>query len=99
MWLFLSELPNVGNWFSSYEYQTPDLDSNFSFEKSAFRRGESPTDEEEEEENNEEIRASDEVVTGEKLVKCRGTSCEDDTRTEDRCLNKVRFFYSILKLG
>ena len=31
-----SEPPDVGNWFSSYEYQSPNLDSNFTLEESSF---------------------------------------------------------------
>lgn len=30
------EPPDVGNWFSSYEYQSPNLDSNFTLEESSF---------------------------------------------------------------
>ncbi|KAI5440879.1 hypothetical protein KIW84_010369 [Lathyrus oleraceus] len=30
-----SEPPDVGNWFSSYEYQSPNLDSNFTLEESS----------------------------------------------------------------
>ncbi|KAJ1383646.1 hypothetical protein SESBI_43184 [Sesbania bispinosa] len=48
-----SEPPDVGNWFSTYEYQSPDPDSNFSLE------------EREKEANFERIKARDEVVVRE----------------------------------
>ncbi|CAJ2645872.1 unnamed protein product [Trifolium pratense] len=44
-----SEPPDVGNWFSSYEYQSPNLDSNFTLQDSDFSRRGSEQDEEHEE--------------------------------------------------
>ncbi|BAU00411.1 hypothetical protein VIGAN_10200200 [Vigna angularis var. angularis] len=44
---FPSEPPDVGNWFSSYEYQSPDPDSNFRVKDSAFTENESQGDGEE----------------------------------------------------
>lgn len=92
MWVSLSEPPDVGNWFSSYEYRSPDPDSNFSLEESALRERESHSGEEQEADF-EEIKAPDEGVVREKekLVQCSGTSVKVDNHNEDLCLNKVNF--------
>ncbi|KAJ1406264.1 hypothetical protein SESBI_25183 [Sesbania bispinosa] len=70
-----SEPPNVGNWFSTYEYQSPDPNSNFSLEEG------------EKEANFERIKAPDGVVVREKLMQCNETCVKDDNH-EDLCLTK-----------
>ncbi|KAK7307762.1 hypothetical protein VNO77_41112 [Canavalia gladiata] len=70
--------PDVGNWFSSYEYRSPDPDSNFSVEDSAFRGNESQRDDEE-----EKVRVQGEVVAGDKLIQCSTTY-----QNGGLCLNK-----------
>ncbi|WJX45557.1 hypothetical protein P8452_32427 [Trifolium repens] len=82
-----SELPDVGNWFSSYEYQSPNLDSNFTHEESVFRRSETELDEEHEEDF-DKGRVEDEGVDREMLVQCSGTCVKDDNHNEDPCLIK-----------
>ncbi|KAJ1383644.1 hypothetical protein SESBI_43182 [Sesbania bispinosa] len=72
-----SEPPDVGNWFSTYEYQSPDPDSNFSLEEG------------EKEANFERIKARDEVVVREKLMQCSETCVKDDNH-EDLCLTKLK---------
>ncbi|CAL5187681.1 unnamed protein product [Lathyrus oleraceus] len=67
-----SEPPDVGNWFSSYEYESPNLDSNFTLEESSFGKRKSLHIDEEQE------GAQDEEAVREKLVQCN----------EDRCLTK-----------
>lgn len=97
----VSEPPDVGNWFSTYEYRTPDPDSNFSFRESALRACESQRDAEREGGGGgkfEKITTRDEVVAKEKLVQCRSTSVEDDKHNEDTCLKEVQLLlkFSIL---
>ncbi|RDX78705.1 hypothetical protein CR513_40969, partial [Mucuna pruriens] len=83
-----SEPPDVGIWFSSYEYRSPDPDSNFCVEDSAFRVKESQRDDVEEEEEEEKVRVRGEVFAGEKVVQCSRTCVEEDNHKEDQCLNK-----------
>lgn len=87
MWIWFSEPPDVGNWFSTYEYQSPDPDSNFSLEEG------------EKEANFERIKARDEVVVREKLMQCSETCVKDDNH-EDLCLTKVNFLlnFSLLRV-
>lgn len=90
------EPPDVGNWFSSYEYKSPDPDSNVDFEDSAFRDCESENDEEtegEEETNLIRTRVGDEVVAGDKLL-ISNTSF-DDKHIEDLSLGKVWFLLNL----
>jgi len=88
VFLFFLELPDVGNWFSSYEYQSPNLDSNFTLEESAFKIQESQQDEKKEADF-DKARVQDEGVVREKLVQCGGACVKDDNHKEDPCLNKV----------
>ncbi|XP_058778176.1 uncharacterized protein LOC131652350 [Vicia villosa] len=78
-----SEPPDVGNWFSSYEYQSPNLDSNFTLQDSSFGKRKSPHIDEEHEE-----------VVREKLVHCNETCVKDDNHSEDPCLTKNMDSYS-----
>lgn len=98
---FFSELPDVGNWFSSYEYQSPNLDSNFTLEESAFRKQESQQDEKKEGDF-DKVRVHDEEVVIEKLVQCSETCVKDDNQKEDPCLIKVtillNFFFFFFNL-
>lgn len=80
-----SEPPGVGNWFSTYEYRSPDPDSNFSEEDSVLRENESQRDDHEEE---EEVRVRGEGVAGEKVVQWNRTCVEEDNHNEDLCLTK-----------
>ncbi|XP_020979187.1 uncharacterized protein LOC107640001 [Arachis ipaensis] len=66
--------PDVGNWFSSYKYQSPDPDTNFGFEESEFR-GSNIQKNEEEKANFEIDKIQDEVV-------------EDDKHNEKVCLTR-----------
>ncbi|XP_028762537.1 uncharacterized protein LOC114743612 isoform X2 [Neltuma alba] len=86
-----SEPPDVGNWFSSYEYKSPDPDSNVNFEDSAFQGCESEKDEEREKEevNYPKIRSDDEVVAEEKLSRT-STYFGDDKHNEDQSLAKPK---------
>ena len=88
----------MGNWFSSYEYQSPNPDSNFGFEESAFRGCESQNGEEEEV-NLENDRTRDEVVAGEKLVQCSSTCVEEDKDNEEVCFTEVKFLFNFLILN
>jgi len=88
LFFVFSEPPDVGNWFSSYEYQSPNLDSNFTLEESAFRRQESQQDEKKEADF-DKVRVQYEGVVREKLVQCGGTCDKDDNQKEDPCLLKV----------
>ncbi|CAK8539514.1 unnamed protein product [Lathyrus sativus] len=72
-----SEPPDVGNWFSSYEYQSPNLDSNFTLEESCFGKRKSQHVDEEQEE-----------AVREKLVQCNGTCVKDNNHNEDPCFTK-----------
>ncbi|KAJ1391717.1 hypothetical protein SESBI_36377 [Sesbania bispinosa] len=76
-----SEPPDVGNWFSTYEYQSPDPDSNFSLEEG------------EKEANFERIKDRDEVVVREKLMQCSETCVNDDNHA-DMCLTKNKDSFS-----
>lgn len=67
-----SEPPGVGNWFSSYEYQSPNLDSNFTLEESSFGKRKSLHIDEEQE---GDVR--------EKLVQCNEDLCF--TKNMDSC--------------
>lgn len=87
MWVCLSEPPDIGNWFSSYEYRSPGPDSNFSVEDSAFSEEETQRDGEEEEEN---VRVQGEGVAGENVVQCIRTCVKEDNHNEDQCLNTVK---------
>jgi len=78
----MSEPPDVGNWFSSYEYQSPDPDSNFSVEDSAFSENESQGAGAKEVEAKVRIRGL--RADGDKVVKE-----EEDLHNEDQCMNKV----------
>ncbi|ESW28570.1 hypothetical protein PHAVU_002G000400 [Phaseolus vulgaris] len=78
---FPSEPPDVGNWFSSYEYQSPDPDSNFSVEDSAFSENESQGAGAKEVEAKVRIRGL--RADGDKVVKE-----EEDLHNEDQCMNK-----------
>ncbi|KAK4262557.1 hypothetical protein QN277_028105 [Acacia crassicarpa] len=84
-----SEPPDVGNWFSSYQYKSPDPDSNVNFEDSDFKGCESEKDEEREKQevNCPIIRSGDEADTKEKLLRtCYG----DDKHNEDQSLAKPK---------
>ncbi|KAL2348191.1 hypothetical protein Fmac_002191 [Flemingia macrophylla] len=81
-----SEPPGVGIWFSSYEYRSPDPDSNFSPHDSVFGEKEFRRDEEEEEE--EKVRVRGDGVPGEKVVQCNRTCVIEDDHNEDLCLTK-----------
>ncbi|KAJ1383641.1 hypothetical protein SESBI_43179 [Sesbania bispinosa] len=73
----LLSLLMLGIAFSTYEYQSPDPDSNFSLEEG------------EKEANFERIKARDEVVVREKLMQCSETFHEvKDDNHEDLCLTK-----------
>nr|KYP32953.1 hypothetical protein KK1_046256 [Cajanus cajan] len=89
-----SEPPDVGIWFSSYEYRSPDLDSNFSSEDSALGGKESLRDEddEEEEEEEEKVRVRNDGIPGEKGVQCNITCVKEDNHNEDLCLTKSYIF-------
>jgi len=78
----MSEPPDVGNWFSSYEYQSPDPDSNFSVEDSASTENESQGAGVEEVEEKVKIRGL--RADGNKVVQE-----EEDNQKEDQCMNKV----------
>jgi hypothetical protein len=81
----LSELPDVGNWFSSYEYHSPNLDSNFTLQESAFRRrGSQQQNEEEPEGDFDNVRVQDEGVVKEKVVQCGGTCDKDYNHNEEK---------------
>ncbi|TKY70790.1 hypothetical protein E2542_SST07083 [Spatholobus suberectus] len=85
--LQFSEPPDVGNWFSSYEYRSPDPDSNFSVEDSAFGEKRYMKDDDEEEKE-EKVSVRGEGVVGEKLVQCNRTCVKEDNHNEVLCLNK-----------
>ncbi|WJX60501.1 hypothetical protein P8452_45703 [Trifolium repens] len=83
-----SELPDVGNWFSSYEYHSPNLDSNFTLQESAFRRrGSQQQNEEEPEGDFDNVRVQDEGVVKEKVVQCGGTCDKEDNHNEEKNLD------------
>lgn len=84
--IFLTELPDVGNWFSSYDYRSPDPDSNFNLEDSDFRIRESQRD------GFDKVRVQDEGVVRKKIVQCNGTCVKVDNHSEDPCLTKVNIF-------
>lgn len=88
LYFFLfSEPPDVGNWFSSYEYRSPDRDSNFTLNESASRGHETEIDEQQKTDF-----ARDEEVVREKIVQCSETRVQDeDDHNEDLCLTKVDF--------
>ncbi|KAI5438885.1 hypothetical protein KIW84_024564 [Lathyrus oleraceus] len=67
-----SEPPDVGNWFSSYEYQSPNLDSDFTLEESSFGKCKSLHIDEEQE-----------GAVREKLVQCNEDLCF--TKNMDSC--------------
>lgn len=81
-----SEPPDVGNWFSSYEYWSPDRDYNFTLDESASREGETEIDEQQKTDWDQ-----DEEVVREKLVQCSETRVQDDNHNEELCLTKVYF--------
>lgn len=81
------EPPDVGNWFSSYEYQSPDPDSNLRVKDSAFTENESQGD-------------GEEVV--EEKVRIRGlrpdgdnVGHEEDNHNEEQYMNKVNLLLII----
>ncbi|GAU29297.1 hypothetical protein TSUD_226680 [Trifolium subterraneum] len=82
-----SEPPDVGNWFSSYQYQSPNLDSHFTLQESDFRKHESERDEQQEEDF-DKVRVQDEGIVREKLVQCDGTCDKDDIHNKDPCFTK-----------
>ncbi|KAK7406303.1 hypothetical protein VNO78_07926 [Psophocarpus tetragonolobus] len=78
-----SEPPDLGNWFSSYEYRSPGPDSNFCVEDSAFGEDHSQIDE-----KVENVRVGDDGVAEEKVVQSTRICVAEDNHNEDQCLNK-----------
>ncbi|MED6193868.1 hypothetical protein PIB30_023238 [Stylosanthes scabra] len=79
-----SEPPDVGNWFSSYKYQSPDLDTNFVFEESSFRESKIQRNEEERA-NPENVRIQDEVVEDDKHNEKSLDSFSSDSPLSEPC--------------
>ncbi|XP_027913107.1 uncharacterized protein LOC114173085 isoform X1 [Vigna unguiculata] len=77
---FPSEPPDVGNWFSSYEYQSPDPDSNLSVGGFVFMENESQGDGEEVEER---VKIRCLRPNGDNAVQE-----DEDNYNEEQCMNK-----------
>jgi len=77
----MSEPPDVGNWFSSYEYQSPDPDSNLSVGGFVFMENESQGDGEEVEER---VKIRCLRPNGDNAVQE-----DEDNYNEEQCMNKV----------
>lgn len=92
----VSEPPDIGNWFSSYEYKSLVLDSNVNFEDPASEDCESEKDEEREREEEEaeanlkSSRVRDEGVDGDKIL-MSNAHVKDDKHNAHLSLAKVGF--------
>ena len=81
----LLEPPDVGIWFSSYEYKSPAPDSDANFEYSDLRGCESKEDKETEVE--EDKLTGDEVIVGKNLIE--SDTHADDDKHQDQSWAKV----------